>query len=281
MAMLFILQYPVLVITHFNYEKRKTMSKSNKAVNPFVQAGITLAEVFFKADSSANTSKRDAILNASVLASDKDKAKAILDSYVTQLKSHGYSDAIVRVRKSEANTVFKAFNATTISEANQTALKAFEGDYNGFIALARKLLPKTETATAKPAKAKKLELTDKQESKSYELLERASAKQLADIVDTASVQINKLVAPKMAGRHSLILINSIASNALKIDALEEYERGVFQTLFNESDVAIKRLEQASKDAQQATASVMNNTPLPASEVTPYDVEVVTEVTAKQ
>lgn len=240
-------------------KRESIMSKSNNKPNPFVTMGITLATVFFNTDKDATNGKRNAMLKAAELASDKDKAKAILESYALQLKEHGYKDTIIATRKNECNTVFKAFNATGISEVNQTALRSHTGHYNDFIVLARSLMPVVVKSSTTPAKPRKLELSDKQLEKSDELINRASAKQLADIVDQASININKIVAPKMAGHQALILINSIASNTLEHCELEEYEKGVFTKLVTESQTALNRLTKAMQDAQTATMNAASET----------------------
>lgn len=220
--------------------------------------GVSMANDFNTSEVKANKAKRETLLKVAIAHSDNaEKTKAILDGYATRLTELGYSDSIVRVRKSEANAVFKAVAKTEVSNDNAKQLQAFEGDYNAFITLARSLVGKKEGSST-PRNRVKTELTENQEKTINESLTKASISQLADIVDTASVQLNKIAAPAIAGLQQLILINSLANNMVNNSQLDDYVIQVAQDIADSSQVSIDRLREAMKASEQAIQATKNN-----------------------
>lgn len=240
------------------------MTNTTKALNvtELTKLGASLAVVFNTSEIQAQTAKRQAILAiAKDHATDNDKVKAILTGYATKLLEFKYSDSVVKVRKSEANTVFKAVAMTSSTGENLKALLSHSGHYNDFIDLARSLAGKVERSSKEPATRKDTVLTDIQVTQVDDKLTKASASQLADFVDTASVQMNKIVAPNMAGMQQLILINSIANNMVNNKDLEDYVISVAQDIADTSQVSIERLRKAMQDASKVQNAAKNNVTL--------------------
>jgi hypothetical protein len=229
------------------------MSKANQTkVNPYIKAGTVLALAFINADKSSEGIKREAILTASLLATDKEKADSLLTAYAEAMTKAGYTDSVVRVRKSECNAVFKALQMTEVSEHNYKLLSVEMG-YNKFIETARSLLPaKVVKAKGNEQKGKHTELTEKQAESLEGQLIKASPKQLADIIDTAALRVIQTSEnPRFAIMSSLVTVNSIATNMLTLKEATEYELEVANNLVTVSQQAIDALLAITKASNEA------------------------------
>ena len=70
-----------------------------------------LALEFVNTDNYANQTKRELLTTcARTHAGNVEGVKALLEGYANKFVELGFSDSIVRVRKSEANTIFKAYS---------------------------------------------------------------------------------------------------------------------------------------------------------------------------
>jgi hypothetical protein len=261
-----------LLLKLFLYnEKDLIMKKQSTAKTPeqLNAIGVALALAFVTSETQASVTKREALIECAVEATDKETTKLILTSYAEELTKKGFKDSIIRVRKAEANAVFRAVNA---SAGNMKKLAKFEGNYNDFVAYARNLTP--AVTNAKPRKTDVVEAEKViKERRAPSLSEaailsvdkaivRANPSQLSDIVDTASIQLQKVAPPKLASQQSLILINSIAHKILDNTYAEEEEKEVAQKIVDISQEAIDRLVKVMQD----TATVLETTAKPVVKV---------------
>jgi hypothetical protein len=221
---------------------------TNKTPEQLSAIGVALALAFVTSETQASVTKREALIECAVEATDKETTKLILTSYAEELTKKGFKDSIIRVRKAEANAVFRAVNA---SAGNMKKLAKFEGNYNDFVAYARNLTP--AVTNAKPRKTDVVEAEKAiKERRAPSLSEaavlsvdkaivKANPSQLSDIVDTASIQMHKVAPPKLASHQSLILINSIAHTIVDNTYAEDYEKEVAQNIITISQEAIDKL----------------------------------------
>ena len=185
--------------------------------------GATLANEWVKSDTIANKTKRELLTTcAKTHSKNVEGIKHLLDGYANKFLALGYSDSIVRVRKSEANTVFKAYAMTTITNDNQNALEAFDGNYNDFIALARTLIK--SDVTKEPKISNRLpKVTEHQEQFIHDKMTSATIYQLTDFIETATKELNKphdSETARLAERNQLALIVSICKQMAKNDTCE-------------------------------------------------------------
>jgi hypothetical protein len=220
---------------------------TNKTPEQLSAIGVALALAFVTSETQASVTKREALIECAVEATDKETTKLILSSYAEELTKKGFKDSIIRVRKAEANAVFRAVNA---SAGNMKKLEKFDGNYNDFVAYARNLTPavtnakprKTDTETTKVIKERRaVSLSEAAVLSVDKAIVKANPSQLSDIVDTASIQLQKVAPPKLASHQSLILINSIAHNILDNTYAEDYEKEVAQKIIDISQEAVDKL----------------------------------------
>jgi hypothetical protein len=226
--------------------------------------GAELAQAFVTSETQASTTKREALLKCAVEATDKETASVILAAYTAELQAaKSFKDNIIRVRKAEANTVFKAVQANA---KNLAKLQKSHGNYNDFIALARSLVPvkdkankprKTDTETTKViAERRTPVLSDKAVQTVEVALTKASPMQLSDIVDTAGIQLQKIAPPKLASHQTLVLINSLAHAIANNTYAEDFEKEVAQQIIVISQSAVDKLAQVAQD----TVTALENLP---------------------
>ena len=185
--------------------------------------GATLANAWVASDEKANKTKRELLTAcAKTHAKNVVGVKDLLEGYANKFLALGYSDSIVRVRKSEANTVFKAYAMTTITNDNQNALEAFDGNYNDFIALARTLIKSDVTKEVKVSN-RQPKVTEHQEQFIHDKMASATIYQLTDFIESAAKELNKphdVKTARLAERNQLALIVSICKQLAKNDTCE-------------------------------------------------------------
>jgi hypothetical protein len=244
----------VLIAWFNHFIWRNIMARTKKATGKTLEElraiGFTMAAAFANVDALASQTKRETLISGAVEATNKEDADAILTAYAENLEERGFSNSVVRVRKAEANAVFKA---AQLSAKNLKAIKEFEGAYHELINLARSMLP-AKTVQVRhidpTVDRRKGELTEKKMVDLDKLVERASPKQLADVVDTASIQLQKIEAPKMASQKSLILINSIAHAVINNTYADEYEKNVAKQIADISQEAIENLTKVIRESSE-------------------------------
>lgn len=207
------------------------MTQTNKEFSPAdIQAnlqliGSTLAMAFHNADAQASETKQALLLSsAKAHASNVEGTKAILEGYANKFVALGYSDGIVRTRKSEANQVFKACSMKEVTQDNIKALESFEGDYHQFISKARELCNAGEAKKEVKISNRKPKLTDTQEAFISEKMKSATIYQLTDFIETATKELNKphdKESAVLAEKNQLALIVSICKQMAKNDTTDK------------------------------------------------------------
>ena len=223
--------------------------------------GATLAMEFVKSDKSANETKRELLISsARAHASNAEGSKALLEGYANKFKELGFSDSIVRTRKSEANTVFKAYSMTEISKDNQTALEAFDGGYHEFIALARSLVASAKSSDVnKTVSTRKPKVTEHQEQFITDKMKSATIYQLTDFIESGVKELNKphdVETAKLAERNQLALIVSICRHMTKNDTCEALVKDCANKVIELIKPVLAKLDIVATEATQATNDVM-------------------------
>lgn len=239
----------------------ETQTKSELAIRGKLTAvGKAMAQAFVKADNQASETKRKTLLDVAGKYPAEAEVRIILDAYAIELKALSQEDNVIKVRKAEANAVFQAVLKTEVTHDNLEALKAHIGGYASFITLARELKGKVERISSSKER-KSTELTEAQSNVVDINIHKASVNQLADIIDTASTQINKIAAPNMASSQAFILINSIAVNALKNPNLDEAYKAIFEGIADDAQHGVETvrkamLDQAEEQQAQARSKIL-------------------------
>jgi hypothetical protein len=254
----------------FNYGElimARTKKQTEKTLEELRVIGFTMAAAFANVESLASQTKREALITTASQVSTKEEVEAVLTAYAESLEERGFSNSVVRVRKAEANSVFKA---VLLSAKNLKAIRDFDGNYNELIGLARSMLPaKTVQVrhTEPTVDRRKGELTDKKLNELDKLVERASPKQLADVVDTAAIQINKLEAPKLASQKTLILIHSLATAVVNNTYAEDYEKQVCASIAQTAQDAIEELTKVIRATSEGLNKAKQKTVVETAEET--------------
>lgn len=210
--------------------------------------GVTMAESFLKADSVASKSKRSILLaSAKAHSNDDTHVKAILEGYAQGFAAKGMSDSTIRVRKTEAKAVYDAVAKTLVTGENLKALEKFEGEYNDFIAEARKLRgAKERTSTERNRNPK---LTTKQYDTIEEGMSKATPNQLEEIATQAVINIHKTANASLAGFQSLLLIQATAAQMIKNEQVEAVFKDVAEKIVDLTATVIKQAREAAEMAR--------------------------------
>jgi hypothetical protein len=252
------------LITSFNLLKGFIMGNTQpKAVKMtkqgLIQLGVGLAVMFFDAEKKADDTKRVSLMKlAKAHSHNPESVTAILEGYATKLAELGYSDSIIKVRKSEAKAVFDAVGKTEVSEFNTKALEKFEGNYNAFIDLARQLRGVKERTSGERTRTK-TSLTAKQEQVMETNLGKASVSQLVDIGETVVTSINKNATPQLAGFQTLLLIQASATQLLNNKKVEKFFHNAAKAILEVVEPAIEQAGKAMSEAKKAEEAMKQGT----------------------
>src|SRR5690606_24445016 len=105
-----------------------TTNEYTKSQQAIVNAGTKAAKSFTSADLSASETKREIIMQAALkYAGDVALSKLWLEGYAIGFEQQGQSVGTAKVRKAEANAVFKAIAKSEISEGNKMQLSDVKG----------------------------------------------------------------------------------------------------------------------------------------------------------
>lgn len=235
------------------------MSEYTKAQKAIVTAGTKAAEQFIGADISASKTKREVIMQAAAkFAGDVALSKLWLEGYAQGFVNKGQSEGTAKIRKAEANAVFKAVAKSEVSEQNQKQLSEFSGgEYNQWINLARELAGKAErTSSTKPRKAP-AEMTPTQYDKVQETLDKASVNQLTEVAEQVVKDVHKKAPAPLAGYNTLLLLQSAALSLTKNQQLDEFFRVVGEEVLKVVEPAIAQVKKAQENAEKASQSAKN------------------------
>lgn len=218
--------------------------------------GADLASKFNDADSKASETKRKALLVvAKKHAGDKTHIPAILEGYANRYAELGMSDSIIKVRKAEAKAVFDAVAKSEVSSENLDKLEAFEGGYNEFISLARKLKGEVKRDNQQGRTRTKTELTGSQYESTETRITEASPVQVVELAETGIKSMFKLAAPELAGYQTLLLIQSAATALAETDGVEEPFKQAAEKILAITEKSIEQAQKARKiTADMAEAS---------------------------
>lgn len=240
-----------------------TTTKETQAyISKMQLIGSVIAKEFVSADLKADETKRELILtSAKHHASDVESVKYILEGFALRLEKEGYSANIVKVRKSEANQVFKAVAITSITNDNLTALQNFKGSYHAFIDEARKLVKSNDLAN-KPAreitaiKVKAVRpLTPIQLQTVTDSLKKANASELSTIAGDVVSELNRISqSSELAAIGQLNLIANIANSMLDNAKFDKATKEVANQVFKIVNVHINKLESANRTPYEPKAT---------------------------
>ena len=242
-----------------------TQSKTNPTWSPANEAekmaliGSMLANEFIKSDAKADMTKRELLTTcARTHAGNVEGVKALLEGYANKFIELGFSDSIVRVRKSEANTIFKAYSMTEVTKDNQMALEAFDGGYHDFIALARELC-KTDGQKETKVSNRAPKVTEHQEQFISDKMKSATIYQLTDFIETATKELNKPhdeETARIAERNQLALIVSICKQVTKNPSCDELVKTCANSIIELVKPVLSKLDIVATETQQALEAVM-------------------------
>ena len=220
--------------------------------------GSMLALEFVKSDNQANQTKRELLTTcARTHAGNVEGVKALLEGYANKFVELGFSDSIVRVRKSEANTIFKAYSLTAVSKDNQNALEAFDGGYHEFISLARDLC-KTDGQKEVKVSTRAPKVTEHQEQFISDKMKSATVYQLTDFIETATKELNKphdSETARLAERNQLALIISICKQMAKNESCEPMVKTCAESIINLVNPVLSKLDIAAVETKQVLEAI--------------------------
>jgi hypothetical protein len=226
--------------------------------------GATLAKAYHDSDIKAGETKQELLLaSAKAHAGKQDIIKAILTGYADKFASLGYSDGIVRARKSEANQVFKAVGLTEISNDNLKALTEFKGGYNDFIAMARSLIQAKETKgeTERKVSNRQPKVTENQEQFIHDKMQSATIYQLTDFIETGIKELNKphdKETASLAERNQLALIMNICKHMIKSDTTDKMVKECANTVIETIKPVLGKLDIIATETQKALSTPYDN-----------------------
>lgn len=196
----------------------------NKAQQGIINEGKKAAESFLKADVSASQTKRQVIMAMAMRhAGDVAQTKLVLQGYQEGFIANGQTESTAKVRKAEANAVFKALAHTEVSETNQAKLNEADSiGYNDWIALARKLAGNAERSSSTKERKAPAEMTVSQYDKVEENLGKASVNQLNAVATQVVKDIHKKAPAPLAGYNTLLLLQAAALSLENNDQLDEF-----------------------------------------------------------
>lgn len=225
----------------------------NKAQQGIINEGKKAAESFLIADVSASKTKRQVIMAmAKRHAGDVAQTKLVLQGYQEGFIANGQTESTAKVRKAEANAVFKALAHTEVSENNEAKLNETESiGYNDWIALARKLAGNAERSSSSKERKAPAEMTTSQYDKVEQNLAKASVTQLNAVAEQAVKDIHKKAPAPLAGYNTLLLLQAAAVSLTKNDQLDEFFSKVGEQVLAILEPAIQQV----KDAQAKSTEV--------------------------
>jgi hypothetical protein len=230
-----------------------------KAQQAIVNVGIKAAESFISADLTASNTKREVILKAAIkYAGDVALSKLWLEGFALGFEKQGQSAGTAKVRKAEANAVFKAIAKSEVSEGNKMQLSDAKGlHYNQWIELARELAGKAEKASSPKPRKNPEAMTSKQYDRVQETLDKASATQLAEVAEQAIRDVHKKAPAPLAGFNTLLLLQSAAISLTKNEQLDEFFRVVGEKVLEVVEPAIAQVKKAQAQADAASEAAKN------------------------
>ena len=239
-------------------QKTQTWSPADEA-EKMALIGSMLALEFVKSDNQANQTKRELLTTcARTHAGNVEGVKALLEGYANKFVELGFSDSIVRVRKSEANTIFKAYSLTAVSKDNQNALEAFDGGYHDFISLARDLC-KTDGEKEVKVSTRAPKVTEHQEQFISDKMKSATIYQLTDFIETATIELNKphdSETARLAERNQLALIVSICKQMAKNESCEPMVKTCAESIISLVNPVLSKLDIVAVESQKALEALV-------------------------
>jgi hypothetical protein len=245
------------VVILFSYLRGFIMTNEyTKAQQAIVNAGTKAAESFTSADLTASNTKREVILQAAIkYAGDVALTKLWLEGFAIGFEKQGQSVGTAKVRKAEANAVFKAVAKSEVSEGNIMQLSDAKGlHYNQWIELARELGGKNERVSSTKERKAPEKMAAGQYDKVQELLNKASPEQLGEVATQAVLDINKKAPVHLAGFQTLLLIQAAATSLLKNPECEEFFKDVAVKIQDLASVGISHARKAQESAEQVAES---------------------------
>lgn len=235
----------------------------NKAQQGIINEGKKAAESFLKADLSSAQTKRQVIMAmAKRHAGNIAESKLVLQGYMDGFVANGQSESTAKVRKAEANAVFKALAHTEVTETNEAKLNAADSiGYNEWIALARELAGKAERSSSTKERKAPAEMTTSQYDKVEQNLAKASVNQLNAVAEQAVKDIHKKAPAPLAGFNTLLLLQSASVSLTKNDQLDEFFSKVGEQVLAIVGPAIDQVKAAQAKSTEVEQAAKNGVTL--------------------
>lgn len=243
-------------------------ANAKPATTNYTDIGYNLGIEFSKADILASNTKKQAIVSVLSKNLEESQFKIVLEGFEKYMIEAGFTSSTIKVRKSELNTCFSAILKTEVSEKNFNALRDFDGHYNQFIELARKLKNEANAqngeVTPKPPKVK-TDFTDSQKQAlklvidNSQVLSDDACDIAQDMAEKMPIsQVHTLLqnqSTRLDEEKQLILVESIFLNMVENEHVELALKEFARKQLIEVTAMIDKIQTARKEAEKVQAEL--------------------------